>query len=230
MRMTVSLAVHHLLLLLVAETVGRTLGDRAEALAVDLLLDAVSGVPASLLGNLDVTQAPSAASLDAQLSLLAALQVAGDEERDEEVGQRSEIDDVEPRGEHDPTRGDAVGALVLSLVITGSRLLHLDRVRPPDEGVQRRNATANQKLGNLEGGDGALQSLGYADVHGSQGVVGVLSIMLAWVLGMYHIWRIDSYHDAVDERVEKAEDPDRSSHKADTAPHGEHSTGMVVGL
>ena len=78
MRMTVSLAVHHLLLLLVAETVGRTLGDRAEALAVDLLLDAVSGVPASLLGNLDVTQAPSAASLDAQLSLLAALQVALD--------------------------------------------------------------------------------------------------------------------------------------------------------
>ena len=39
-----------------------------------------------------------------------------------------------------------------------------------------------------------------------------------------------TYHHGVDARVDEGKHPDGSRHVADTGPHAEHSTGVVVGL
>lgn len=39
-----------------------------------------------------------------------------------------------------------------------------------------------------------------------------------------------SYHQSVDEGVDKDKHPDRGGHVADTSPHAQHSACVVVGL
>lgn len=66
--------------------------------AVDLPLDVTGSLPASLFSQGDLV-AHAASSLTAELlGRAAALDVARDEEADEEVGERGKVDDVDPDG------------------------------------------------------------------------------------------------------------------------------------
>lgn len=67
---------------------------------------------------------------------------------------------------------------------------------------------AEEELGDLDGGQVALAR--GVQANGSGGVVTV--------------------HDGMDKGVEEDKDPDRSGLVADTGPHGEHRTRVVVGL
>jgi hypothetical protein len=208
-------------------------GALAAALAVDLALDALGGVPAGLLGGehgvADAAVGEAALLVGAAALRLgaAALEVAGDEEGDEEVGQGRQVQHVEPDGESLANGGDAGGGLVLGLVkdalgsgagglggdnggwvgsLGGAKdgLLQaveegssslgrlgggghgardsghglgdgdLDRDGIVDKGVDHGVGCADEELGNLQGGQGALDRGRDANVEGSDGVVGVL--------------------------------------------------------
>lgn len=92
------------------------------ALSVDLPLNTLGGIPAGLLGS-DHGVADAAVS-GASLLLgtgtlrlgVGALEVAGDEEGDKEVGQGRQVQDVEPDGKGLAGSRDAGGRLVLRLV------------------------------------------------------------------------------------------------------------------
>lgn len=76
--------------------------------AVDLPLDVTGSLPASLFSKGDLV-AHAAGSLTAELlGSATALDVARDEEADEEVGERGEIDDVDPDGKRF-TGGESAG-------------------------------------------------------------------------------------------------------------------------
>lgn len=141
--LSVQLAIQHPLPLLITGAVNGAFSNGTEGLAVDLLLDAVSSIPASLLGNLDVAGPSSTARLRAQSSLLASLQVAGNEERDEEVGQGSQVENVEPGGESRAARRDAVSTPVLGLGKAGRLRLDLNGNSIRDERVDRCHAATN---------------------------------------------------------------------------------------
>lgn len=81
------------------------------------------------------------------------------------------------------------------------------------------NTSRNNQIGGSDGG--ADQELG--DLHGSQ-------VLLAWRVQADGGAGIVAVHDCVDERVENDEDPDGGSLVVDTRPHGDHGSGMVVGL
>lgn len=71
-------------------------------------------------------------------------------------------------------------------------------------------ATANNKLCDLHGGQRLFHWFRNPDLEGAQGII--------------------SIHQQVDERVEHHEDPDRRSGIADSGPHQKHGTRMVVAL
>lgn len=86
-------------------------------------------------------------------------------------------------------------------------------------GARSANASRHKQV---RGGDGSAdQELG--DLHGSQ-------VLLAWGMQADGGGGVVAVHDCVDERVEDDEDPDRRGLVVDTRPHGDHGTGMVVGL
>ena len=218
--------------------------------AVDLPLNAASGVPASLLGQRHIAEATAGLAGDSVVGG-AALNVAGDEEADEEVCQRGQVQDVQPDGKGLVGGGDArlgdVGGLgdessllgragggrvqgggaeeELLKRVQGARgggqgglgrrrlRRHLgdgDGSDKGDEGVDDGVRGPEHELGDLHGGEGALDGHGHLDREGRQGVVRV--------------------HEGVDEGVDEDEDPDGDGHVADARPHAEHGAGVVVRL
>lgn len=219
------------------------------ALTIDLALDVLSGLPASLLGHLNIAHAAGGGLLG--LARVAAADVALDEERDEEVGERGEVDNVEPNGESLAGGSDAghCAALIGALDIVdhnsgssravgggGSRRgggaglgAGKDGKIVADEGVQHGGGATDQELSDLHRRQGALDEHGHPDVEGSHGVVGVLVFKLVFkVISLKYSG--GTHHDGVDERVEEDKDPDGHRHVADTSPHAHHGAGMVVGL
>src|SRR4051794_26958918 len=77
-----------------AAVLGRTILNHALA-AVDFPLDVAGSIPAGLLGQVAHLLGGLALEL---LGGVAALDVAGDEEADKEVGQGGKVQDVEPDG------------------------------------------------------------------------------------------------------------------------------------
>lgn len=72
--------------------------------------------------------------------------------------------------------------------------------------------SANNELGNLERGEGALKDTGHTDVERREGIVGVLFHLLARLeIMMGEI--AGNYHKSMDKRIKDAEDPDGRRHK-----------------
>lgn len=91
----------------------------------------------------------------------------------------------------------------------------------PDSHLSSRSADA---AGNKEVGDSdAHSNKELGDLHRSQVLLarGVESNRGSGVVGV---------HDGVDERVEDDKDPDGGGLVVDAGPHGDHGTGVVVGL
>lgn len=185
-----------------------TLGGRAGgaslvgvllSLAIDLTLHLLGSLPARLLSHGDIVDGLSVLGL---LGSVAAARVALDEERDEEIGERSEVEHVEPDGEGGVVAGNAgdnalaicgLGGVDASSIAedkyllavnnsagsldSGSSLLGVgdnngDSVR--DEGVDDGVGGTEKELGDLHAGEGTLDGSRNADVEGSNGVVSVL--------------------------------------------------------
>lgn len=182
---------------------GATLGVLL-GLAIDLTLHLLGSLPAGLLSHGDVV----GLSVLGLLSSVAAAGVALDEERDEEVGERGEVENVEPDGEGGVVVGDAgdntlaiggISGVDTSSVAEDKDLLAIDNgagglgsrssllgVGNNDgdgvgnEGVDNGVGSTDKELGDLHAGEGTLDGGRDADVKGGNGVVSVLSGLLAF--------------------------------------------------
>lgn len=168
-------------------------------LAINLTLHLLGSLPASLLSHGDVVDGLGVLGL---LSSVAAAGVALDEERDEEVGERGKVEDVEPDGEGRVVVGDAgdnalaisgIGGVDTSSVAEDKNLLAIDDGAGGlgsgssllgvgdnngdgvgNEGMDDGVGGTDKELGDLHGGEGTLDGGRDADVEGSNGVVSVL--------------------------------------------------------
>lgn len=185
-----------------------TLGGRAGgaslvgvllSLTINLTLHLLGSLPPCLLSHGDVVDGLSVLGL---LSSVAAARVALDEERDEEIGERSKVEDVEPDGKGGVVAGDAgnkalaiggLGGVDASSIAKDKDLLAVNNSAGGldsgssllgvgdnngnsvgDEGVNDGVGGTEKELGNLHAGKGTLNGGRNADIEGSNGVVGVL--------------------------------------------------------
>lgn len=116
-----------------------------------------------------------------------------------------------------------------------------------DEEMDGRTRSANNELGYLERGEGALKDARHTDMKCGEGIVGVLFELLAGLQIMIG-GAVGNYHKSVDKGVEDAEDPNGRRHKTiielerdrnklvsgrnipDTSPHADHCTRVMVSL
>lgn len=80
-----------------------------------------------------------------------------------------------------------------------------------DEEMDGSTRSANDELGDLEGGERSLKDVGHTDVERGEGVVSVLFSLLTKLELVGEA--VGNYHKGVNKRVEDAEDPDGGRHK-----------------
>jgi len=124
----------------------------------------LAGSLGSLQGRLDIVL----------LSAGVGPEIRPHEESSEKVGERGEVNDIEPNGEglsaSVETGNPNVGAQFLCDLSLGNR-----RELVVDEKVEQSRTSSNNELGDLSGSKGPLQRLGNSDVERGNSVVGVLS-------------------------------------------------------
>jgi hypothetical protein len=175
------------------------------AFSIHLALHLPGSLPASLLSELDgVAQAAGARGDRALLARsgaggVAPTQVALDEERDEEVGQRGEIEDIKPDSKRLATRREAGHYVALDAIdktarngdrraVGGSRGrsglgLGLGTVddghNVVDKGVNGGSAGTGDELRDLHRRKRPLDGRRHADLERRQGVVRVLQVTVS---------------------------------------------------
>lgn len=214
--------------------------------SVDFSLNAASSVPTSLLGQGDVDIAVASGSLSVGFgSSVAALDVAGDEEATEEVGQGSKVQDVEPDGKGLGRGGDAgldgVNGVAASRCGSGRSRAEDDVLDGADGGrdnkISRRCGRGNDGSSSLGGGD--RNQVGDERVnHGVGGTEDELGDLHRGQSTLQSHGNLDrersngvvGVHESVDEGVDQDKDPDGNGHVANASPHAKHGTSVVVGL